>query len=452
MHFKITKVALVGLMLTLGTAFAQKGITDGSKYGHGEDSIRCLRNLSLYNMPFQNKNYEEAYPYWLVVFNECPASHVGIYSDGEKMISYFYEKETDPTKKEDYYKLLMRSFEYRIKYFGDHSKYPTDYIKGIQASTMLRYKGDDGETIKAAYKLFTEAIAVRGDKTQPAILLNYMSTAVSMFQRKEIDATSLIGTYSLISGILEKQKMESNRKPEQLDAVKTSIESLFGNSGAATCEVIESIYSKDIEANKANASWLKQVNFLLSKGDCTDSQLFFKTSEYMYSIEPTSSSAFGLAKMYLKTKDIDKAIGYYNEAISLETDALTKSTYLYQLGLIYMAQNNYSQARANATKALASRPNWGAPYILIGKAYAATASSFGSNEFEHKTAYWAAVDQFIKARNVDPELAAEARGLISQYSQYFPNTESIFFQGLKEGASYKVEGWINETTTVRANK
>ena len=133
----------------------------------------------------------------------------------------------------------------------------------------------------------------------------------------------------------------------------------------------------------------------------------------MYSIEPTSSSAFGLAKMYLKTKDIDKAIGYYNEAISLETDALTKSTYLYQLGLIYMAQNNYSQARANATKALASRPNWGAPYILIGKAYAATASSFGSNEFEHKTAYWAAVDQFIKARNVDPEF------VITSYSIHY---------------------------------
>ena len=119
-----------------------------------------------------------------------------------------------------------------------------------------------------------------------------------------------------------------------------------------------------------------------------------------------------------------------------------------------MSQKKYSQTRSEARKAIALRSDWGAPYILIGKTYAASASSIGSTEFEHKTVYWAAVDQFRKAKSVtsDEKEVAEANEHIVLYSQYFPNTEEIFFQGLKVGDSYSVGGWINAQTTVRAKK
>ena len=37
--------------LSLGTTavFAQKGVEDGSRFGHGEDSLRCLQNISIYS-------------------------------------------------------------------------------------------------------------------------------------------------------------------------------------------------------------------------------------------------------------------------------------------------------------------------------------------------------------------------------------------------------------------
>ena len=35
-------------MVTAMSAFAQKGVEDGSRYGHGEDSINALRNISIY--------------------------------------------------------------------------------------------------------------------------------------------------------------------------------------------------------------------------------------------------------------------------------------------------------------------------------------------------------------------------------------------------------------------
>lgn len=46
--------------LSLGTtaAFAQKGVEDGSRFGHGEDSIRCLQNISIYSEYVKTDNLQ----------------------------------------------------------------------------------------------------------------------------------------------------------------------------------------------------------------------------------------------------------------------------------------------------------------------------------------------------------------------------------------------------------
>ena len=41
---------LLAIILVSGfslSGIAQKGVEDGSRFGHGKDSIRCLKNLSL---------------------------------------------------------------------------------------------------------------------------------------------------------------------------------------------------------------------------------------------------------------------------------------------------------------------------------------------------------------------------------------------------------------------
>ena len=44
--FKIALFPVLIALFTL-TGIAQKGVEDGSRYGHGEDSITCIKNLSL---------------------------------------------------------------------------------------------------------------------------------------------------------------------------------------------------------------------------------------------------------------------------------------------------------------------------------------------------------------------------------------------------------------------
>jgi hypothetical protein len=84
--------------------------------------------------------------------------------------------------------------------------------------------------------------------------------------------------------------------------------------------------------------------------------------------------------------------------------------------------------------------------------YAASAALCGNDEIGTRAGYWAAVDKFIKAKNVDPTVADEANTSISLYSAYFPTRERLFFNDVKEGSSYTVGCWIGETTTVRASR
>ena len=454
MPMKFTKLLIAGLIISMGTAFAQTGVEDGSKYGHGEDSVSCLKNLSLYSEAYKQKNYTEAYPYWKQVFDECPASNINIYSHGEKMMAAFYKQESDIAKKEEYYQMLMKVYDQRAQYFGDHRKYPTPYIMGKKAVAMLKYKRDEPAVVKEAYVILESAARKRGVKTQPAVLITYMMNSTVMFKMDEIPAETLVNVYTTVSDIFD-QKIKVTKKPETVIALKemkNQVEAIFAKSGAANCEVIETIFGPQLADNTGNLDWLKRVNRLLAKGNCGDAELFYKSSEYLHSIEPSSSSAFGLAKMYMKTQDMDKAIGYYKEAIELEEENETKAKYHYYLSLVYMSQKNYTQVKSNALKATKLRSDWGAPHILIGKAYAATAKSYGSKEIDHKSVYWVAVDKFKRAKAVDSEAAKDANEMIVLYSQYFPNAEELFFENMKEGDAYKVGGWINENTTVRAKK
>ena len=61
--------------------------------------------------------------------------------------------------------------------------------------------------------------------------------------------------------------------------------------------------------------------------------------------------------------------------------------------------------------------------------------------------YWAAVDKFRKAKQVDASCEAEANELINTYKKHFPNKEEAFMFGIQPGSQVTVGGWINEKTT-----
>lgn len=87
--------------------------------------------------------------------------------------------------------------------------------------------------------------------------------------------------------------------------------------------------------------------------------------------------------------------------------------------------------------------------MLIGDIYVAASNSFDGDDFEKASVFWLAVDYFERARRAGQDCAIDASQKVSTYRKYFPNKEEAFFRDVQEGDSYKVGGWINETTTAR---
>lgn len=442
------------IVLLSAQAFAQKGVEDGSKYGHGEDSIRCLQNLSLFTEYVKQKSYADAIPSWEIVYNECPLASSTIYTDGIKIMEWRISKEKDKAKKDELIEKLMDIYDKRIKYMGNHRKYNENYLLGRKATHLLSYKSDSPESRKQAQQWFEKSMAAQGVNSEMAVLATYMMNTMDMFKANQVGAEVVVNNYIKVSDLLTAQ-IKAEKKvsdKEQIQGVKENVEKLFANSGAADCQTIEKIFTPKLSENKSNLDWLKMVNKLLARANCEEAQLLYDVSENLHAIEPSSSSAYGLARMYLKTQDLDRAVEFYNEAIKLEEESSQKGTLHYQLGLIKFNQGKLVEAKNNAEKAISLRPDWGDPYILVGNLYATSAKNFGSNEFEHKTAYWAAVDMFQKAKSIDEKVTDKANELINIYAQHFPGMEEIFFQGFKEGDSYSLGGWIGSTTKVRAKK
>jgi len=125
------------------------------------------------------------------------------------------------------------------------------------------------------------------------------------------------------------------------------------------------------------------------------------------------------------------------------------STYFYGgVVLLFAKQNAYSEARDMARKAIALDPDLCDAYMLIGNIYVEASRTFSGEGIQKSAVFWVAVDYFNKARKGD-DCAADAATKAADLRKYFPNKEEAFMEGLNAGQSYKVGGWINETTTVR---
>ena len=137
------------------------------------------------------------------------------------------------------------------------------------------------------------------------------------------------------------------------------------------------------------------------------------------------------------------------EAIDKSEDPAARSEYNLRLAQLYLAKKDFPGVKTICQAVLKDAPNSGQAYILIGRAYAFGSTDFPGEDFEKHAVFWAAVDKFIKAKQVDPNVAEEANKLIEQYSVYFPTKDEAFFRSITAGQSYKVGGWINETTAAR---
>lgn len=440
----INSLSVLISLLISASLFAQKGVEDGSKYGHGEDSLTCLKNLALYRDQIKSNNYEEAMGYWRVVYNECPLSSQYIYIDGAKMYNDLIIAETDPVRKNALIDTLMMIYDQRMKYFDQKGN-----ILGRKAVDLLRFRMDNIEAVEEAYGYLEESLNLLKEKSSIPVLAAFMNSSFTLFAAAKISDMKVIENYSLVSDLLDNLIAE-NPADEDVRKVRENIDINFIASGAPTCQSLINYFKPVYEEKKTNTAYLRKLVTFMATLKCDEDPLYIQACEDLYVQEPSALAAFNLAKLFVTRENFNKAASYYKEAIEKETDPAKKAEYFYQLGWITFAKLDDPQTACKyARLAIDLKPGWGEPYILIGDAYLTGKNCF-TDEFEKNTIYWVAVDKFIQAKSIDPSVSEKANERIQTYSLYFPDVETMFFYGLKDGDPFTVGCWINEKTTVRS--
>jgi len=444
------KLQIILVTILLGVfalpAASQKGVEDGSRWGHGKDSINCIMNLSLYREFAKYKNYDDAMGPWKEVFTNCPKATKNIYIDGVKMWNTYIGKEKDPVRKAAMMDTLRIIYNQRIKYYKQEGS-----VLGRMGVDILRhpeYRQDPG-IVEEAYGYLGRSLKILKNKSSIAVVATYMTSSLKLFQEGRITNLQVIEDYAVTTDILEYQLTQ---KPDNasLLKVKDASDANFIVSGAPTCESLLSYFEPQYEKRKDDLNYLRRVVRFMGALECETEPFYAQAAEALYKKEPSADAAFGLAKLFLAKEQYPKSMDYYQEAINTEEDPLKRADLYYQLAFIINVKlDQPEKVRAYAREAIKLKPDWGDPYILIGDAYAGSKDCF-SDEFERTTIYWVAVDKFLKAKSIDPSSAEKANERINTYSRYFPDVETVFFYSLKEGDSYTVGCWINETTKVRS--
>ena len=449
------------LMLTIGV-FSYSGLNAqeldktkkvdlGPKYG--KDSIRCVMNISLYRefykqwkqSKYKNSAIDDAIKPWRWVFLNCPRGTQNTYVDGVKIMKYLIKNEKNNVVKDKYIDTLMMVYDQRIKYYSEKE----GYILGRQGVDIFGLRTKDFEK---AYNIFKKSVEIQGNESAGPVLVYYFRSATKMAKADLVDNATIVETFDRICEIIDyniKKNKSIGKSTANWENTKGNIE--LGFEPYATCENLIGIYQKKFDENPDNIELLKKITKILDKKDCNDDQLFFEATLKLYELEPSCASAYLIGKIYLKHENYIEAIKYLPEGTKLEDTEDVADCYIL-LAESYRSFKNYPKSRSYALKALEVRPDEGSPLIIIGDMYAASAKNCGDNELTLKVAYWAAVDKYYQAKKIDPSLAGIANSRIKSYSAHFPRIETIFFYNLNEGDSYKVECWINETTTIRAAK
>lgn len=419
----------------------------------------CELNYSLYREYFKQwksskYNKENINPQmitsWRYVFNNCPDFKQTTYVEGVSIIANaFIRNEKDPAVRDKYIDTLIMVYDQRAQYYGAGQ---LGNIMGRKGNDILKYNANRYEE---AYHALKQAIDLDGNNNESGFVQSYFNTVISMAKAGKIEESAILDEYSRLSEIVDfnikKYTEEANQKEiDNFTTVKNNLE--IAVQPYANCEDLVRIYQPKFDANPNDVELLTKISANLEKRGCDDSKLYLDVAVNLHKINPTPESAYLIGKKYIADKDYNQATTYLLQAIKSENTDWAHQAYIY-LAQIMNMNKRYEQGHTYAMKAYELDKTDGEPFIIIGQLYAASAKDCGTGPVYSKTAYWAAVDQFEKAKSVDPSISAKANELINAYRHYFPTSEDLFMHGLYEGDTYTFDKcWIKDTTKVRAAK
>lgn len=443
-------------VVTTPTPKPDENLSPCPKFSDAPNPDDISDKYAIYHDFMRAGEWNEAFALWQEVYAVAPAAdgrRNTVYADGIQLYEYFISQDT--TKKAEYIPKIFQLYD------DIEHCYPSGSFAKARKAFDLYYNYPEYSTPKQTYDLFKEVIDKEGLKTQDFVVNPFTALLVDMYFDNQITMAEA-QTYQqkvrdlLANGLAtckgdacERWKIIEQYVPERLAAFETE-------RGFYDCAYYKEQYYKDFLAASTDCDTIRLVYSRLKWGNCPETDAEFakliEAGNQNCRVEPTAVPVAREAYACLENADYNCAIQKFEQAANEAATAEKKGDYLLLISKIYYSHlRNYPKARQYALQAASVRSGWGEPYILIGKLYASSGPLCGSGTgWNSQVVTWPAIDMWNRAKSIDPKVASEANKNIRTYTQYMPSVEDIFQRGLREGQSFTVGCWIQETTTIRA--
>jgi len=399
----------------------------------------CKQNLSLYREFRNQKLYEDAMKPFRAALKGCPGAAKTLYTDGATFYKYFIDKAKDEATKQAYVDTLLSIYDKRIEYYGEEG-----FVLGLKGVDMLRFRPDDPKSAEAVLR---KSVDLQKHQTDAVVLSNFYQAIFKLYQAGQADRSDLMTEFMPVLEYIEHniQNLEDTVQADRYAKARENLYTFFLKV-ADDCVKIEEILSAKLNQDKENIEQNIKVLQVLNAADCTDSDFYLEVATRVYKNDPTHDAAYSIGVKKLKSKEYGEAKRYFDEALKLCKGCTKFETYNLRAGQASIVLGDYNGARSYASKILAQNPKSSEALILHGDAIAAAAAKCDGGKLGSAAIYLLAVDYYQRAGKAGA--GAKASSKISTYAQYYPKNEDIFFNGLKEGDSYLVP-CFNENTTIR---
>jgi len=430
-------------------------LTTAKTNAQDDDVTReCTIKYNLFKGDYQSKKYEDAYNNWIFLMDNCKDLSVNVYKFGATLAQ---DVRKDP-------ELAKRVYEQRLQYYPTnnpakvHSDYATYLADNKLASDDVifeilekGYKIDPTKMgVKNLYSYFQGVTDRNKDENPQKVFDTYDDVLEHVGVKLDGYAAKLKDLTKDSTKVLSKRDESLVRaytiNSKALGTVEGGLDAII--SEIATCERLVPLYKRDFEENRSNPVWLKRsVSRLFNKG-CQEDPLYAELAKAYAEASPSPEAYSFLANVLEDNGDTSGANAMRQKSFDLETDPLKKAKYKLKFAQAAESRGQLARARSLAREALRYNPNFGKAYLFIGRLYQKSVNSCGSNEFEKRMVYVAALNQAQRAAAVDPSISSTASRYIRSYRGNVPSKKAIFTAGVDAGSSYTIKCWIGETVRV----
>ena len=434
----------VAFMMLAVASMAQQDFSSPSFARWGDTPEQRQRNIEFSNFlkeQVTSKSYNAAAYYFQQLVANRPDASVNIYKYGAIIYRNKINRAQSIAEKNMMVDSLLMVYDLRLQYFGDAAKEGAAYILDAKTRDVMKYKRDDMGAIRDT---FYAALEAGGEATDPELIVAYFVKLCDVYKNTDqVMPEEIIAEYDRLTPYVD---TEANAE------FKKQIDNAFGQSGAASCENLETLFRAKLAANPDDAEVLKQAVSLMTRAQCS-SDFYFEVAERSYAVSPSAAMAIYLAQAFKNKGDYEKASKYLNASLATEEDPAERQKLLTQIAVVELVANNISAAAQAAREAIELNAEDGVPVFVLAQCYGISASNCGE-QFSRQAACWAAYDMMgeaIKLLGDDSEYIDAARTAQSAFRNRFPSQEECFMRDLQAGSSYRVDCGLaaGTMTTVR---